>query len=318
MTDETLPRRIREVLLESQLSGAAPPSLRTRIVAVPEGGSAIRGSRPGAWLFSLMRVVAAAGIVLAAGYLLTTGFKLPADSAAGQTAVPVLPAFDPTVDGPGIVTEANHHLRYAPLILAVIVSVVAIYIGYQRGRNALLAANGLIVAVILGALFVGNQPGVEFGNSSGPGDGIDWEVDSSPTDERRAFMVDVGPNESFGVFFNVTNRGHLPVRLEGVVGGREYFRGPRWTAVGMSPDEYGIVGPEGMQPFRAIDIAPGQYVLLYVAGRAGPCVLRPGDEDVGNYSNMSLRIAYSVLGMSWVNDIEPGFQVLEPARDHCA
>lgn len=82
----------------------------------------------------------------------------------------------------------------------------------------------------------------------------------------------------------------------------------------------GFPGVEEATPFRPVDVPPDGRVLLYVVGRAGDCAFGPSfrvDDSHAYASSRKVRVAYSVLGLSSVGEVELPVTLAQPQSEDC-
>ncbi|MDQ3492706.1 MAG: hypothetical protein M3452_05545, partial [Chloroflexota bacterium] len=175
----------------------------------------------------------------------------------------------------------------------------------------------------VGAGGLSNHPGFEMGSSWGPHLGLDVRAEAPPaSDGADVWYVTAEPDGPVVLAFDVRNPGPLPIRLLGVVEGQEPSRGfVRWTAVWLYENEDGgFPGVEEATPFRPIEVPPDGRVLLYVVGRAADCAFGPSfrvDDRHAYASSRHVRVAYDVLGLSSVGQVELPLTLAQPYSEEC-
>lgn len=316
---------LRSVLLETEPTTGAPAALRERVRRIPlERGTAQPVVEVKHWFAGAARLVAAIALLGVVGVVVAlSGLSLTAPEAGGPTAPPTGPVFNPAVDGVGIVANPGHALRIVPWFIAPALGAVLLVVSRGRPRLWRLLAIAAAVAGLGVAYVVSTQPGITFGNIHGPGVGVRLDAPSATTGDD-VFLVSAPRGSNFMVLVAVRNGGSLPVLVLGVVAERPSLDGgwlPRWTAVGMDPDQTGGVSPiEQARPFEPLELQPGEHVNLFLVGRAGRCALGPSGTASGGVLSVSytIPVAISVLGLTEVSEVDPPFVVAEPQNADCA
>jgi hypothetical protein len=142
--------------------------------------------------------------------------------------------------------------------------------------------------------------------------------------EPGVWYVTAEPGGPVVLAFDVGNPGPLPIRLLGVVE-RQDPEGSflRWTAVWLHEDaDGGMPAVEEAAPFRPLEVPPDGHVVLYLVGRAGACAFGPSfrleDADTGTFvTSRHVRIAYAVLGLSSVGEVELPVTLAQPQSEEC-
>ena len=329
LSDQRLEAAVRE-MLEERRPGAATRELRHRVARVSMNVPDGRRSR---WMLpavSFAATIAALGVAVAIAAFVISGPTLgPPMANVGASPVPSA-AVDPLIDGPGIIAPHTSALSLPPALivvpwmLATVPVVVILRRVDLRRRLGLVAAIALIGALYVPAYGVSVHPGFAHGHGWtqwGPLMGV--AVPSLP--ERRfdddTWIVTAGAGEPFGIVIDVANPGILPIRLGGVIDEPDPLGiDERWTGLRIHVDPAGgMPGLEAASPFRPIDVPPEGHVLLYVTGRAGRCALGSAfDGAAEQYTERSsLRIAYSVLGLSASAEVDLPFLLAQPLRPGC-
>jgi hypothetical protein len=122
----------------------------------------------------------------------------------------------------------------------------------------------------------------------------------------------------------VVNPGPLPIRYLGVREPHEPFvHVYHWSAAWQIDDSHGgSPGAEESTPFHPLDVAPGEFLTLYLVGRASDCVYGPGFRlenaaDFGFISGNPIEVAYSVGGLTAMSTIELPVVIAEPVLGDC-
>ena len=190
----------------------------------------------------------------------------------------------------------------------------------DRLRRVLLLALGAMV--VAGAFGVAAQPGPVWANAYGPGTGITMNYAPSLFEARPVAVITAGPGRPYAVVLNVTNPGRLPMRLLGVVELASPSAPLAWTAVGLEASEAangGLAGIDSAHPFEPLDLQPGGFVALYLAGRASSCAAGDGVSDSGSYvTRDTVDVAYQLLGLTRVAEVQLPFVVTEPQSAGCS
>jgi hypothetical protein len=315
-----LEEALREVLAEGRPARGAPPALRERVHAVsqnPPPPSGVAGLS-----FSSLRLTAA---LLAVAFVLVVlavaglGSAIPSIGAP-PIQPPVSATFDPTVEGVGIASRPADTVSTVPWLLAGVAIIGLVVLAVLGRRLIRAAAPVLAILVVAGAHSFTTTPTLEFGFGWGAVFGLQG-VDR-PSSGAEALHVSAGPGDPIHVAFTLQNVGALPIRLLGVIEELpEWATAPRWTAVGMLRTQGALLGYDNAQPLEPIDLAPGDYLNLYLVGRAGPCALgrevAPGEPLTMVGRGDSIALAYTVLGMTGVADVALPFAISEPQREDC-
>jgi hypothetical protein len=329
-TDTRLDRALRTVLSEQRPDGGAPASLRARVLNIPDS---VR-EQP-----AIMRFVRAIGVPLAAVGAAATAVVL---TAFGMTRVPIqgLPpgtvggavrGFDPSIEGPGLVTEVLPTAVIAGLLLIVVAAAVtagtffSIRASTGRGRTIILLG---VLGVAAGIGLIRFDAG--FSASGYRGAPLGYVEAPSPFHDELVWIQTAGPGESTVGVFSVRNTAAVPVRIEGiVVGYSDEVAFGHWTALWMPPGGPGWDAPglDEIRPFEPVTLEPGAGLILYAAGRAGPCAFGPSfdptrqysDTEIAGYTELGpeVEVAYSVFGLASVAVIDIEETFAEPARAGC-
>lgn len=303
---------VRRMLSERRPAGGVPVTLATDVQQIPDV-TQHGWSQMGPRLAGLAAALAVLTVLV--GALLLFDPATPGNAPSQPSATPP-PAFDPTVSGPGVVSDVAHTLGYIPWVLAVVALIVLASVALAvRSRIVAAVAGVLALIVLASAVWLTGHPGFTFGFAWGPLQAIEVVHAPAASDGPDVFYITALPGEPFGVVFNVTNPGPLPIQLLGVV------EHPRWAALWIYPNtEGGVPGLEAAQPFEPIVVQPGEYTALYLVGRAGMCSAGPSfDPDSLSFVSFGhpVPIAYSVLGLNAVGDVETPFVIAEPQAEEC-
>lgn len=324
---------LRGMLAARRPVDGAPAELRGRILAIPERirpGAARRPSPVARIAGSVAGLAAAAAIALLVVGALASRPVVPDVGSSPAADAPVA-TFDPAIEGPGIVTPSDEYspppesLTLVPWVIAGVGGVLLAVVALTGGRVRRLAALAAVVVLAIGANALSSHPGFEMGYSVGPRMGLDVRAEPPPAAEGPGvWYVTAEPDGPVVFAFDVRNPGPLPIRLLGVVQrpdpGPSF---PRWTAVWLHVDPGGgMPAVEEAMPFRQLEVPPDGHVVLYLVGRAGACAFGPSfrleDADTGDFaSSRHVRIAYAVLGLSSVGEVELPFTLAQPLREDC-
>jgi hypothetical protein len=175
-----------------------------------------------------------------------------------------------------------------------------------------------------GAFGLSSVPGFEFGSEWVAIQGLDVQAEAPRgSNGPGVYYVTAEPGGHFVVAFTVQNPGPLPIRLGGLVETlTPTTQAPRWTALWYTEYPGGIPGPLAASPFQPVEVAPGGSVVLYAVGRASPCAVGSAfaladAANVGLAGRDNPRLAYSVLGLSGISEIQLPFVVAAPTRPNC-
>jgi len=331
--DQSFEGALRGMLEERRPGNGAPAELRDRVARIPEEvrpGAAHGSIRPMASIAgSLAGLAAAAAIALLVFGALGSRPVVPDVGSAPAPDAPVA-TFDPAIDGPGMVPFSDAHyppqlesLASGPWAVAAIGGVLLALVAITGGRLRRLAALAGVLVLTVGASGLSSHPGFEMGSSVGPRLGLEVRGEATRMSDRPdEWYVIAGPGEPISVAFEVRNPGPLPIRLLGVVqsGPDTGFR--RWTAVWLDEDsDGGLPGVQEATLFRPVDVQPDGSVVLYLVGRAGECAFgpdfRPDNDHTTFVPRRDVQIAYAVLGLSSVSEVELPVRLVEPQREEC-
>lgn len=217
--DGAFDQALRDVLLEARPVSGASSALGDLVRRVPDQHPA--GFRPPSvtgWVASAARLAAVMAVVSVVGIVVAlAGLSTMSPDVASPSAPPSAPAFDPSTDGVGIVTQVDRTLQTVPWLAAGVAVVILAGVVARRRPPWKLAAV-VTAAMMFGAAYVvSSQPGPQYGFAYGPQHGIEIEYAPSITDGPDGYHVIAAPGETFGVAFNVMNRGSLPIRILGIV-----------------------------------------------------------------------------------------------------
>jgi hypothetical protein len=332
--DQSFEGALRGMLEERRPGNGAPAELRDRVARIPEEvrpGAAHGSIRPMASIAgSLAGLAAAAAIALLVFGALGSRPVVP-DVGSAPAPDAQVATFDPAIEGPGIVTPSDEYPRPAeslssvPWVVAAIGGVVFGALALTGGRSRRLAALAGVVALAIGANGLSSHPGFETGSAWGPRTGLGVQAGALPASGGvDVWYVTAEPDGPIVFAFNVRNPGPLPIRLLGVV--QDEYRSssfPSWTAVWLYENEDGgLPAVEEATPFRPVDVPPDGHVALYVVGRAGACAFGPSfrledAEEMTYASSRRLLVAYAVLGLSSVGEVELPVALAQPQNEEC-
>jgi hypothetical protein len=327
LSDQRLEAALRE-MLEERRPGAATGELQDRVARVPMIASDERRSRWFRPAVSFAATIAALGVTAAIAAFVVSGPMLrPPMANVGASPVPPA-AIDPLIDGPGIIAPPDASTLSVPQALIVVpwaLAAVAIVLVLRRvdlrRRLGRVAAIALVGAICVPAYGVSAHPGFAFGYQWGPLMGVAVPPLREREIDGETWIVTAGAGEPFGIVVDVANPGLLPIRLEGVIDEPDPLGiDERWTGLRIHVDpDGGMPGLQATLPYRHIDVPPEGHVLLYVTGRAGRCALGTAfDGSAEQYTDRSsLRIAYSVLGLSTSAEVDLPFLLAQPLRPGC-
>jgi hypothetical protein len=310
MTDDQFERELEAAVLARD-PGPSSPALMQRLAAIPDREPSTMAARARR---AMSRFVQPAAAVVALSALLALVLMwrpsfVPSQLPPGVGANPGSAAFDPTVDGAGVYAGSEGSEIVAILIVASMVTFLAVVRVRPRAFKAV--AVGAAVAVVLGAVTV-----YEFDELESTG--IIWyaglgAVADSPPDEgslpegerpSQAFIVE--PNGVFSFGFDIHNRGPFPITVLGIVpDGRDLAFG-RFTAAGWMGGDDGVstVEPERFAP---LTLQPDGYQVLAVAARASACAIaRDTTHDAfGAGAGVEvIQVAYEVVGIRKVATLQ--------------
>jgi len=317
---------VRAALAALRPAGEAPLALRARVEAIPERVGSVGIVSRLRRAFTAPSSVAPAVAVVAVA-ILAVAYRPVAAPLTGGAQPPA--AFDPTVEGPGILnTVPTLYVAFALSVLTALAlavrwrSIGSFDTWRDMGRGLL-----LIVLVGLPAVMALQPPLKDLGGSSGTALGYGLVVYPAPgLDGPEVRYVSADPGAPMIAFFDVTNTGALPVTLEGIVPrAGDDPAGPHWTSLALARDRNVFPNQtDQLLPFTAQVIAPNDRITLYLIGKAGHCAYGPGYtlDTVGatGFTSMSrdIQLAYSILGLTAQSTFTMPFQLVEPERDLCA
>lgn len=323
--DSSLDEAIRGLLAGRRPRGGAPAELHASIVLITassHGGTVTRRVIPAiAWMLGLAAVAGALALVVVYG-LSATGVV------PGASPVPSgpSPTFDPTITGPGIVGYPSDTLHTVPWLLGGVAAVTlsAIALGSRHIHRRLISASAAVAILVVSFMF-STQPGVSYANAYGGVVAIVMVEPPPGSDGRPVGYVSAKPGDPYAIVFNVTNDGAMPVRVLGLVQSPPDAapRAMAWAALWMvSGVNGGVPGPEQSAQFEPFDLNPGDFVVLYLVGRAGPCAIgHPFDPDTDQLTGTSrdrVQLAYSTFGLTAVSNVPLPMVVVEPELDNCS
>ena len=258
----------------------------------------------------------------------------PAALPANTGGVGATPAtFDPTREGPGVVTGIVPTLIFAEGLLAFIFGLlsyraVSSFRRHRRPWLSLVTAVGTASAAIA-LIWLPSAQGVGAGGFNAWGPVLGFAAEGPPVDGGNASVrqdtvyLSAGPGQPFVYFFLVHNTGSIPVELDGIVEEPDAASviAPRWTALALGTDPNAFGQPvEQLIPFHPVALAPGEYVILYVVGKVSACATghTPDRADL-SYAirGPDVELVYSVLGLSASSHYSMPTRVAEPLVDGC-
>jgi len=338
MTSEArLESLLRSVLAEQRPANGTPPGLRERVAAIPEN----HGSRPWfmpPWLGRLAPIGASIASVAAVLVILAIASHGPAIApgpGGGSGPPPTVTTFDPTLEGPGLLTDVlptTEIARWALATLAVVVLARFLIGGSERRTR-----RGKIVALVVlaAALLLVGRVGPEAGLSRGSAGAVllGYDVDDAAANPPGAsspyalYYENAAASQPTAIMFSVRNNGPVAIRIEGVVVPRvsEGYVPAHWIAAWLPPAgrDYEIVPLEQVQRFTPTVVEPDHELDIYLVGRAGPCAYGPAFKrtTTGDATFTTLgptfTVAYSIAGLVSTVDIDTQMAFSEPQRTGC-
>lgn len=323
--DLRLERELRE-LLRGRDPGPAPYGLRGRVDRVPEGHPV--GRRASSQARSALLVVAglavAAALVVAIAPL--AGIREPWNG-SGSSPVVSSPAtgvpFDPTLVGPGVMTEPLTDPMPVVLAAGIFLAIAAFAI---PGRRRVIPF--ALVAILVAYTVAATQLPVSM-QDSGYGQGLSTLMaEPRPPSREEILWQLAGPREPFSAGVWVSMDAAVPVTLEGIIEtwteeDRDPGR-PTWRAVWLDEqgDSGGMTGPG--TPFHPVEYRPGEHWPLWLVGRAGACALGPQfdpehPEAATAYAEVE-QISAQVRVLGWPRTVTMAlpFRLAEPLREQCS
>jgi hypothetical protein len=307
--------------------GPAPIGLRERVARVPEGPAA-RGPALHALSRAVVPVLGLAATI--AVLLLVIPLLLVSGTGPGPGAsVAPLSTFDPTLEGPGMVTGwiSTEFVIGMLLIAGGALVVIGWRIGGRRGF-ALVALIAVAVIGVAQTLTASVGPG---SLTSSRGLGVILVSPPAGSTAKDVAYITAAPGEPFWVVVSLRNDGTLPIRFFGLRDplepdtsqppGTTRLIAPRVTGAWRDTAEHGgSNGQESAVPLAPIDLGPGDEVVLYVMGRADACAYGPTyDPAIGStvgYRGLpEIDLVYTVFGMPRSVPLEWPYDLLEPTPD---
>jgi hypothetical protein len=324
--DTRLEHELRRVL-DVRDPGPASHALRDRVDRIPDAPAERDRSRLLSALGGLAGLAVAAAVVVLAvvgqpGELVAPG---PGAGPTGTAA----PVFDPRIAGPELVGAGVPTEWVVALLTLAGVALVAfaMRLGGRRGFV-------LIIAVTLAGIGMAQTLSVDVGPgpvTSSRGVGVTFVEPPAGSSAKDVAYITAAPGEPFALMVSVSNDGSIPIRLLGLrdaVAADSSLApsvtapiGPSITAVWRdATPNGGTAGIDAAVPLTPIDLAPQDFVILYVVGKAGPCAFGPTyDPSVGStvgYTGLrDLEVVYSVYGMPRTALLEWPYDILEPFPD---
>jgi hypothetical protein len=218
--------------------------------------------------------------------------------------------------GTGLVsstTDVLHIVAYG-LTIAGVTALVLLALVRPR-RLVLIGLGGVAVVGVVGGSLLANPPAPEFGNAVGVFGNV-----VAPDDVDR-YVITAKPGELYGLTFEITNHGSLPLRILGVYEPCCYAPPPfpdwqlasyvKYAGGGM----FLVDDSKAIEPF---DLQPGEFAQLFLTGRAGACALGADEPSVAYASADEYTIVYSLLGLESSTVIQPPHgEIVEPLRNDC-
>ena len=106
-------------------------------------------------------------------------------------------------------------------------------------------------------------------------------------------MTSARPGEPTVGLFSLQNTSLVPVQIEGVVvpEGYEESVSGHWTGLWMPDGGPGYDAPnlDQIRPFEPVTLEPGGHLVIYAAGRAGPCAFGPSSDPTGLFGDAKSR-----------------------------
>jgi hypothetical protein len=314
--------RLRSTLVELRPPHGAPHLLRARVAVIPETQARTWWRTPARVFARAVALAALVAVVIALSALRPTlGPVAPGGPGAAPPA-----AFDPMIEGPGILRYEVRTLVLVPLVAALGVALVGGRWALRR-RGQALVIRVAIVAVLAGAIASpALQPGFEMGSAYGPMVGYDLHADPPPgADYPTVWYETAEPGGPLALVLTVRNPGPLPIRLDGLVETQTAATPliQRWTALWLGTDRNTIGNPlDELVPFTPTTVEPQQELQVYLVGRAGLCAFGPGYTLASPLTGHSSRgrtieFAYSVLGLGSTAPFELPMSLVEPYRENC-
>jgi len=135
--------------------------------------------------------------------------------------------------------------------------------------------------------------------------------------------ISAAPHDPFSILMDVKNDSALPITLLGIENFDELAPlSMQWTAVWTHFDPGGSVpDPTRFSAFKPFELQAGEWLTLYLVGRAGDCAVGP-TLDLENIEGTAtsfnrVKVAYSVLGMSSTAFVDLPFILVEPRTNPC-
>ncbi len=321
LDDTRLERTLRE-LLGAGDPGPASPQLRERVDGIPDTAPTRVRPRILSALGGLAGLAAAAAILLAV-LGRPTGVRVPPAGGVLRPGAAQNATFDPRLIGPGMVGAGVPTEWVVALLMLAGVAVVAfgVRLGARRGFVPI-----VVVAIAgLGAvqtLTVDVGPGPV---TSSRALGMTFVSPAAGSSAKDVGYITAAPGEPFTILVSISNDGSMPIRLLGLhdPATADLVMVPRITAVWRDTAPNG--GTQDMDmavPLTPIDIAPHEFVVLYLVGRAGQCAFGPTYDPslastVGYGGLGDLQVVYSVYGMPRTMLLRWPYEILEPQPSPC-
>lgn len=323
--DSGLERGLTAVLVDLRPAGPAPAALRDRVLATPERlGYRPRLARLLQRLPSLAGAAAlvAAAVVIAAVVLRSPGASVVPPGVVGTPRT----AFDPNLEGPGILRSVETTLTWMPTVIGVVAIVGFLYV-LSRGRMRL----GWRVLALLGCVLVGlgalvlRTVNVRDGSATAILSGFAVQVPGvEGFDGTGQFFETAGPGDHSVIMFSVRNTSAIPVTIDGVLVDEPVSDDvPTWSAAWLpTVQTLAINGLDDLRPFAPTVVAPGAELDIYLVGKPGRCAYGPtftlNSPIAGSYGlDDSARVAYSAFGLRNFAIVRTRLDAMEPIREGC-
>ncbi len=306
-------------LLAARDPGPIPAGLRDRIDRLPDSSAVSRMALARRAVIPVLGIAAAVLLLfLAAPLIVPIGYGPGPGASAAPTAT-----FDPALRGPGLVPPPAIDARTIVILGLLLVGCLVFVLAPSGPRR------GVVTIVVVGVLMYGGAQVLVTRAVAGPvassgGIGV-LNVEQTNRTGRYPVYISATPGGPFSFGFSVANDGPLPIRLEGVVadpalqdGAVDYptLRAVWWTG-GSNGD---IIDPT--QPFLPVELAPNDYVFLWLVGTASTCAagpsFDPGRDELAMVGMPGpLWVEYTVLGFPSMAAIDLPFELLQPYRTGC-
>jgi hypothetical protein len=320
-TGDPVEGRLKAALADLRPVDGAPASLRWRVDAIPDRIddvgrlSRLRRAFSTPAAFATLLALAAIAIVAVS---FRPNIVPPLSGGAPE------PSFDPALEGPGLLYGQIPTMQVVQ-VLAVVVALALAYRwrsfgGFASWRDM---GRGLgLIVLVTAPTALALQPGLiaegAYGTALGYGQPFTGPFGSSlPT----VYYETAEPGAPMIAFMELENVGPLPITLNGLVSPvPPGSSGPAWIALALPSVANTFPNTvEQLRPFTVQVMGPGEFVTLYLVGRAGSCAFGPGFEPGGSpgvttFAELArdVEIGYSVLGLASKTTIEMPMEFVEP------